>query len=85
MAKIVYEGDERTLPDGSDLIAACEEMNYPFGCQDGKCGTCVCTVVSGNDNLESLSEKEQDFGLEEGERLVCQLVIKEGTVEISMD
>lgn len=84
MATIRYEGDERAVPDGSALLEPCEDMNYPFGCQDGLCGTCLCTVISGMENLAPKNEKENDYGLEEGERLVCQCIINKGEVEIEM-
>ena len=85
MATIRYEGDERVVPDGSALLEACEEMNYPFGCQDGLCGTCLCTVITGMENLAPKNEKELDYALEGEERLVCQCVINGGLVEIEMD
>jgi ferredoxin len=80
MAKIRFEGEEREVEDGSRIQEACEDMGMPFGCTDGLCGTCRCTVVSGMENLEPMNEKEEDMDLLEGERLACQLFIKSGEV-----
>lgn len=84
MATIRYEKEEREVPDGTALLEVCEDMNYPFGCQEGNCGTCLCTVISGIENLAPKNEIEKDYNLEEGERLVCQCVISKGVVEIEM-
>ena len=85
MAKVKFEGEEREVADGTKVMEACEDMGLPFGCQDGLCGTCTSTVVEGMDNLEPKNEKEDDFDLPENQRLVCQCVIKSGTVEFSLD
>lgn len=80
MATIRFEGEEREVADGSRIQEACEDMGMPFGCTDGLCGTCRCTVVSGMENLEPMNEKEEDMDLLKGERLACQLHIKSGEV-----
>ena len=80
MATIRFEGEEREIADGTGVLKVCEEMGMPFGCTDGLCGTCMCDVVEGMDNLEPLNEKEQDMELEDGERLACQCVVKAGVV-----
>ncbi|MDK1021405.1 MAG: 2Fe-2S iron-sulfur cluster-binding protein [Candidatus Hydrogenedentes bacterium] len=85
MATIRFEGEERELPDGSAVLEVCEAMGMPFGCTEGLCGTCRCTVVKGFENLEPLNEQEEDMDLEEGERLACQSVIKSGIVHFSID
>ena len=83
MAIIRFEDEEREIPDGSPILTVCEEMGMAFGCQDGECGTCLSTIVEGSENLEPLNEKEEDYGLADGERLACQCVIKFGIVELS--
>lgn len=85
MANVKFEGEEREVVDGTAVVEACEDMGLPFGCQDGLCGTCMSTVVEGMDNLQPKNDKEEDFDLPEGQRLVCQCVIKSGTVEFSLD
>ncbi len=85
MATIRFEGEERELADGSAVLETCEAMGMPFGCTEGICGTCRCTVIDGAENLEPLNEKETDMDLEEGERLACQCIVKSGVVEFSVD
>ena len=85
MATVKFEGEEREVADGGKVVEACEDMGLPFGCQDGLCGTCMSTVVSGIDNLEPKNDKEEDFDLPDGQRLACQCTIKSGTVEFSLD
>jgi ferredoxin len=84
MAKIRFEGEERELPDGTRVFETAEALGMPFGCTEGICGTCRCTVVSGMENLRSLNEKEEDMGLGAGERLACQCVILGGIVEFEI-
>jgi ferredoxin len=84
MAKIVFEGETREVPDGTRVFETCEEMGMPFGCTEGVCGTCRCTVVSGMENLSPKNTKEDDMDLDDGERLACQCTIKSGTVEFSI-
>lgn len=85
MATIRFEGEEREIPDGARCYETCEELGMPFGCTEGECGTCTCTVVEGMENLEPLNDKELDMGLDEGQRLACQCIIKSGTVEFSVE
>jgi len=85
MAKIRYEGQEAELPDNTRIIETCDELGVPFGCQDGMCGTCICTVLEGMENLQPKNDKEEDMGLAPNERLACQAVIKTGLVELSTD
>jgi ferredoxin len=84
MAKIVFEGQTRDVADGTRVLDSCEDMGMPFGCTEGICGTCRCTVVSGMENLSPVNVKEEDMDLEAGERLACQCTIKSGTVEFTI-
>jgi ferredoxin len=85
MAKVIFEGDERELPDGAEVMESCEDLGLPFGCTDGICGTCMSVVKQGADSLLPKTEKEDEFDLPEGQRLVCQCTIKSGTVEFALD
>lgn len=85
MAILKFEGEEREVEDGASVVEACEAMGLPFGCQDGLCGTCMSTVTEGAENLPPKNEKEEDFDLPEGQRLVCQCTVKGGTVEFCLD
>jgi ferredoxin len=81
MAKIIFKGKEINVPDNSnfDLMS---DYGFFFSCNSGVCGICKAKVLKGMDNLNSLTEEEEFFGLEENERLLCQCKIKQGTVEI---
>ena len=85
MATIRFEGEEREVADGSAVLETCEAMGMPFGCTEGNCGTCRCSVVVGAENLEPRNEKETDMDLEDGERLACQCTIRSGVVEFIVD
>ena len=85
MATVRFEGAEREVPDGGKVQLTCEELGMPFGCTEGLCGTCRCTIVEGMENLKPLNERELDMDLEEGERLACQCIIRSGIVEFSVD
>ncbi len=82
MATVCFEGRSVTVADGEKILACCEEMGVPFGCQDGLCGTCIVTVPKGSDNLAPRNDKEVDMDLDEGQRLACQCVIVSGEVHI---
>ncbi len=85
MATVRFEGDERQVPDGQKVFDACDELGMPFGCTDGVCGTCICRVVEGMENLAPKNDKEVDMDLDAGQRLACQAVILRGTVEFALD
>ena len=83
MAKITIaqSGDTFECPDGSKFLDVCQEQDIPheFGCTVGSCGTCVCVVEAGAENVNAPSEDEKET-VEmcsdlEGARLGCQLVI----------
>ena len=85
MAIIRFEEEEREIPDGTSPVEACEDMGLPFGCTEGICGTCMSVVSEGVFNLAPKTEKENDFDLPKGQRLVCQCIVKAGTVEFALD
>jgi len=78
------ESREVVSGDVDDLIDKAEELGVPFGCTDGRCGSCRVEVISGMENLSDRTQNELDMGLDESEnfRLVCQCKIKDGTVKI---
>src|SRR5690606_25978957 len=85
MAILKFEGQLAEIPNGERILPFAEDLGMPFGCTDGLCGTCRCTVVSGAKNLPPRNDKEEDMDLDDGERLACQLVILQGEVELSVD
>jgi ferredoxin len=80
MAKIIIDGEEKQIDDGSAIVDACEDLGVPFACRAGICATCVITVKEGLENLEPKTQEEEDMGLADDQRLGCQAVIKSGTV-----
>lgn len=90
MPKVTFLHDKKTIEvaPGTSVQAAVEMANatLPFGCRRGSCGTCRCIITGGMENLNSLTEAENNLfetltsvGLKE--RLACQLTIN-GDVEI---
>ena len=83
MAKIIYDGQEKEVADNSALREPCKDMGMLFGCENGICGTCLSKVDSGMENLPPKNDAEEQFGLEQGMRLMCQCSIKKGIVKIT--
>jgi ferredoxin len=84
MGQIIAGNRSATVSDGGSIIAACEELGVPFGCQSGNCGTCLTVVLDGMENLSSPSPEENDFGLNAEERLMCQCRITGNSVTIQL-
>ena len=83
MAKLIIDSEEHNLPDGSPIDAICENTGIPFCCNSGVCGTCKVEVLEGEENLDELTEEENDLGMDHNNRLSCQCKIKSGTVKIT--
>lgn len=92
MAKITIAktGDVFECEEGATFLDVSQKQDiaHEFGCTVGSCGTCVCTLDSGAENVDPPSEDEREM-LEmctdlEGARLGCQLVIR-GDVTIRQD
>lgn len=83
MAKLIIDGVEHDIPDGSKIDAICEAAGIPFSCNSGVCGTCQIEVIEGPDNLGELNKEEQDLGMDRNNRLSCQCMIKSGIVKIT--
>lgn len=80
MAKLVINDESVELEDGSKIVETIEELGVPIGCSNGVCGTCEVEVLEGMENLNDLTEEEEDLGMEGNKRLGCQCEIKQGTV-----
>lgn len=81
MPKVKYQntGDESEVEAGGELRETTKAKGWPipYGCEDGKCGTCIVKAVEGKENLSAMEEKEQQtlevMGMGDGEhRLACQ-------------
>jgi len=89
MAKVRIRNDgiEFEVPDGEPLLNYAQiHSSILFGCGKGDCGTCVCSVSKGNENVNPKTKKEEEtlnrIGAYPSQRLACQLKIKRGEVEI---
>lgn len=82
MAILKTETKEVNVEDNSPIQMAADELGVPFGCRDGRCGTCQVEVVEGIENLSSPNEKEEAMGMTGPWRLCCQASIKKGIVKI---
>ncbi len=89
MAMVKIRNDDKIfeMPDGEMFIRyAKDNCNILFGCCQGKCGMCICTVLRGAENLNKRTHKEhmilESQGATPAQRLACQIMIKKGEVEI---
>ncbi|MBT5855035.1 (2Fe-2S)-binding protein [bacterium] len=82
MAKIVLNEQEIDVPDGEKIVEHIEEAGVPIGCSNGVCGTCEVEILEGMENLNEVTEEEEDLGMEGNKRLGCQCKIKSGTVTL---
>ena len=80
MAKLVLNGEEIEAPENTKIVDQIEEAGVPIGCSNGVCGTCEVEVLEGMENLNEMTEEEEDLGLEGNKRLGCQCMITGGTV-----
>lgn len=89
IAKITVKNESVSfeVPDGS-MLKVHLQKNSPmlFGCGQGKCGVCICSVTRGAENLAPKSQDEINLlykkNANPNQRLACQLRIKQGEVEI---
>ena len=80
MAKLVLNGDEIEVEENVKIVDAIEEAGVPIGCSNGVCGTCEVEVIEGMDNLNEMTEEEEDLGMEGNKRLGCQCQLTGGSV-----
>ena len=80
MAKLVLNGEEIEAPENTKIVDQIEEAGVPIGCSNGVCGTCEVEVLEGMENLNEMTEEEEDLGMEGNKRLGCQCMITGGTV-----
>ena len=80
MAKLVLNGEEIDVPENERFVDQIEEAGVPIGCSNGVCGTCEVEILEGLDNLNEMTEEEEDLGMEGNKRLGCMCQIKGGSV-----
>ncbi len=85
--KFVSEKKKFEVEKGKSLREVCEEKNLslPFGCKDGRCGTCRVKILKGKKDLNALTQIEKNTLQRIGEikkyRLACQVKVL-GNIEI---
>ena len=83
MAKLIIDGVEHEIPDGTQIAEVCEKSGIPFSCNSGVCGTWQIEIIDGADNLGELNREEQELGMDKNHRLSCQCVLKNGCVKVT--
>ena len=82
MATLKINDDEVELENGTKIVDSIEELGVPIGCSNGVCGTCEVEVLEGMENLNEVTEEEEDLGMEGNKRLGCQCVILKESVTL---
>ena len=89
MARVTIKNEGVTfeVPDGSKLMDYAKEHSAMlFGCESGECGTCVCSVAKGSENLNIKTSKEEQtlnrIGAYPSQRLACEIIVKKGEIII---
>jgi ferredoxin len=91
MPRITFHNDDLTVeaePGTTlSLVAFRSEAGLPFGCRSGTCGTCVLTVVEGEEGLDEPGFVEADTlavcgETEPGRRLGCQIIVRDADLGV---
>ncbi|MFD2924843.1 2Fe-2S iron-sulfur cluster-binding protein [Halobacillus naozhouensis] len=93
MPKINYATSGRVIeaPENSNIlrISLRYDGELPNKCGGGICGTCVCKIEEGYENLDNVKVQEKrklgDEWLNKGYRLGCQSFVTDGDVTVSWD
>lgn len=84
MPKITLLRNGRTyeVAAGTSFLSVCLAQDAPhdFGCTVGSCGTCVCVIEAGAENVDPPTPDERETvemcTSEKGARLGCQLTVR---------
>lgn len=85
MPKITLNNKKIEFQKGENPYETFEKLGMNFSCFNGICGTCKMRVVNGMENLNPKTEEENDFPLEDDERLGCQCFKLNGDVKVEYD
>lgn len=80
MVKIIL--DKKSVEVGKNPLDAFEELGINFDCKGGTCGLCRVKVLKGMENINPKTEAEENFPLEDNERLSCQCYKITGEIKI---
>lgn len=85
---IILDGTAHQLDMSADQsvleVAKENQLDAPFSCQAGICSTCRCKVLKGRGEME-INHALEDYEIEAGYALSCQLVPKTKKLIISYD
>ncbi|MEK6979661.1 MAG: 2Fe-2S iron-sulfur cluster-binding protein [Candidatus Micrarchaeota archaeon] len=81
------EGVSFEISDGSALKESLQKnSSLMFGCGQGKCGICLCSITRGSENIVPKNQDEINLlskkNANPNQRLACQLRVIKGDVEI---
>ena len=59
---LASNGQSYEVPEGASFLEFCQTNDAPhnFGCTVGSCGTCVCALDEGAENVDPASEDEAE-------------------------
>ncbi|MCR4327715.1 MAG: (2Fe-2S)-binding protein [Nanoarchaeota archaeon] len=81
MPKIILNEKEIDFEEDINPYLEFEKLGVDFSCHNGVCGTCKIKVLKGMENINPKTEMEEEFPLDEDERLACQCHKLKGNVE----
>lgn len=82
MPKITFNSQVAEITLDENPIDKFQQLGVNFSCSSGICGICKVKVKKGMQHINQLTEEEEVFPLEEGERLACQCQQIKGDIEI---
>lgn len=85
MPKITLNRKEIEFGKDENPYSEFEKLGVDFSCHNGVCGTCKMKVLKGMKNINSKTEMEEDFPLEDNERLACQCHKIKGDIVVEYD
>ncbi|MBS3084302.1 (2Fe-2S)-binding protein [Candidatus Pacearchaeota archaeon] len=85
MPKIKLNEKETIVKENENPYSAFEKLGVDFNCCDGVCGICKIKVTKGMENINPKTEMEEEFPLNENERLGCQCHRLKGDIEVEYE
>ena len=85
MPKIKLNDKEIEVPEGENPYSKFEKLGMDFSCFNGICGTCKMKVTKGMENINPKTEEEDEFPLNDDERLGCQCSRLKGNIEVEYE
>lgn len=79
--KIKTEDMEEEIESNENPKTTFENLGVSFSCSNGVCGTCKIKITKGMENINEKTEEEEDYPLQESERLACQCQKLTGDIE----